>query len=62
MNQRLLVILAVLLLIVGAFGLLMSNGTPEPTDTPVSYRLVNYLSKLSFGLGHKLHFRTIVLT
>ena len=42
MNQRLLVILAVLLLIVGAFGLLMSNGSPEPTDTPVSYRLVNY--------------------
>lgn len=42
MNQRLLVILAVLLLIVGAFGLLMSNDTPEPVDAPVSYRLVNY--------------------
>ncbi len=43
MNQRLLVILAVLLLIVGAFGLLMSNSTPEPVISPATFRQVNYV-------------------
>ncbi|ARU93154.1 CpaB family protein [Tatumella citrea] len=44
MNQRLLVILAVLLLIVGGVGLLMSNGTPTPESvTPqAAFRQVNY--------------------
>ncbi|MBS0876995.1 MULTISPECIES: hypothetical protein [unclassified Tatumella] len=42
MNQRLLVILAVLLLIVGAFGLLMNSGPPPQSSAPEPLMQVSY--------------------